>query len=90
MWLTTKAYSRNESLFLFFENRDGFNFVSYENLIKQKPYAKYRKDFKIDDDVFKNMESFNCLKIVEEFDVMKASRYDRIWDCGNSKYVWNK
>jgi len=75
MWLTTKAYSRNESLFLFFENRDGFNFVSYENLIKQQPYAKYRKDFKIDDDVFKNMESFNFLKIVEEFDVMKASRY---------------
>jgi len=25
-----------------------------------------------------------------EWEIMKASRYDRIWDCGNSKYVWNK
>ena len=75
MWLITKAYSRNESLFFFFENRDGFNFTSYENLIKLQPYAKYSKDFKIDDDVFKNMASFNFLKIVEEFDVLKSSRY---------------
>jgi hypothetical protein len=75
MWLTTKAYSKNESLFLFFENRDGFNFVSYENLIKEQPYTKFIKGFKIDDDVFKNMDSFNYLKILEEFDVMKASRY---------------
>lgn len=75
MWLITKAYSRNESLFFFFENRDGFNFTSYENLIKLQPYAKYSKDFKIDDDVFKNMASFNFLKIIEEFDVLKSSRY---------------
>lgn len=75
MWLVTKAYSRNESLFFFFENRDGFNFTSYENLIKLQPYAKYSKDFKIDDDVFKNMSSFNFLKIIEEFDVLKSSRY---------------
>lgn len=75
MWLATKAYSGNESLFMFFENRDGFNFTSYENLIKVDPYAKYAKDFKVDDDVFKNMASFNYLKILEEFDVMKSSRY---------------
>ncbi len=25
-----------------------------------------------------------------EWEIMKASRYDRIWDCGNSKYIWNK
>lgn len=25
-----------------------------------------------------------------EWEIMKASKYDRIWDCGNSKYVWNK
>lgn len=75
LWLATKAYSTNDSLYFFFENRDGFNFISYENLIKIKPYAKYSKDFKIDDDVFKNMSSFNFLKIIEEFDVMKSLRY---------------
>jgi hypothetical protein len=75
MWLSTKAYSTNDSLFLFFENRDGFNFTSYENLIKKPTYAKYAKDFKVDDDVFKNMASFNFLKILEDFDVMKSSRY---------------
>lgn len=75
MWLSTKAYSTNDSLFLFFENRDGFNFTSYENLIKRPTYAKYAKDFKVDDEVFKNMASFNFLKIMEEFDVMKSSRY---------------
>jgi len=75
MWLTTKAYSKNDSLFLFFENRDGFNFTSYERLIKKRPYTKYSKDFKIDDDVFKNMSSFNFLKIIEEFDTIKSSRY---------------
>lgn len=75
MWLVAQAYSKNESLFFFFENRDGFNFTSYEKLIKIKPYAKYAKDFKVDDDVFKNMSSFNFLKVVEEFDVLKSSRY---------------
>lgn len=25
-----------------------------------------------------------------EWEIMKASGYDRIWDCGNTKYVWNK
>lgn len=74
MWLVTRAYSRNESLFFFFENRDGFNFISYENLIKAKPYAKYAKDFKLDDDVFKNMASFNFLKVVEDFDTLKSLR----------------
>jgi transposase-like protein len=25
-----------------------------------------------------------------EWEIMKASKYDRIWDCGNAKYVWYK
>lgn len=75
MWLVTKAYSKNESLFFFFENRDGFNFVSYENLIKLKPYSKYAKDFKLEnDDVFRNMSSFNFLKVMKEFDTLDSSR----------------
>lgn len=74
-WLSNRAYAKNESLFFFFENRDGFNFVSYESLIKEEPYAKYRKDFKVDpNDVLKNLESFNYLKIMEEFDIMRATR----------------
>mgnify|MGYP003348389190 FL=1 len=25
-----------------------------------------------------------------EWEILKASRYDRIWDCGNAKYVYHK
>lgn len=25
-----------------------------------------------------------------EWEIMKASNYDRIWDCGNAKYIWYK
>src|ERR1700733_12205265 len=32
-WLTPRAYNNNQNLWFFFENKDGFNFTSYENLI---------------------------------------------------------
>lgn len=34
-YLCTRAYNENESTFLFFENRDGFNFMSIEGLVKR-------------------------------------------------------
>lgn len=74
-WLTTRAYSDKSSLYLFFENRDGFNFVSYEDLLKLPTYASYSRIVKTNDDPAKNMQTFTSLNFIEEFDLMKAIRY---------------
>lgn len=74
-WLSTRAYSDKGSLYLFFENRDGFNFISYEDLLKVNPYSTYYKTVKLSDDPAKNLQTFTALTIPEDFDVVKASRY---------------
>ena len=75
LWLGTRAYSPKGTLFFFFENRDGFNFSSYEDLLARPTYAKYTNRDKIDDDIIKNSYTFTFLKVIEDFDIMKASRY---------------
>lgn len=75
MWLLGKAYAANDTLFFFYENREGFNLVSYETLLKQPTFEKYYKDIKITDDPIGNMQSFNMLTIKEDFDVIKSMRY---------------
>lgn len=35
-YLCTRSYNTNESTFLFFENREGFNFLSIETLVKRE------------------------------------------------------
>lgn len=74
-WLSTRAYSDKSSLYMFFENRDGFNFVSYEDLLKNPTYASYSRIVKTNDDPAKNMQTFTSLNFIEEFDLMKAIRY---------------
>jgi len=36
----------------------------------------------------KMLDTFN--PNLTEFENMKMNGYDRIWDCGNVKFVWNK
>ena len=36
-YFTKQSYNENESPFLFFENRDGYNFISLEKLFQQNP-----------------------------------------------------
>lgn len=74
-WLTSRSYSSTDSLYLFFENRDGFNFVSYENLLAQPVYQRYYKSPKIKVDPKQNIDSINFLKIVQDFDIIAANRY---------------
>ena len=74
-WLSTRAYSDKSSLYMFFENRDGYNFVSYEDLLKRPTYASYSRIVKTDDDPAKNMQTFTSLNFIEEFDLIKAIRY---------------
>jgi len=74
-WLATRAYSDKSSLYMFFENRDGFNFVSYEDLLKVPTYGSYSRIVKTNDDPAKNMQTFTSLNFIEEFDLLKATRY---------------
>lgn len=74
-WLSTRAYSDTGTLYFFFETINGFCFLSYEDLLKQPVYSKFTRSAKTDTDVTKNLGTFTYLKVVEEFDLMKASRY---------------
>jgi len=74
-WLTIRAYAQKKSAFFFYEDREGFNFVSYETLSKADPYNKYFKSMKFGDDNIKNAKTFNFLTGIQDFDIMKGTRY---------------
>lgn len=83
-WLATRAYSADKSAFLFFQNREGYSFVSYETLKKRKVYAKYTKamkypiipgDSSAKDNYLKNQFIFNFVYGEKDFDVLKGIRY---------------
>lgn len=83
-WLATRAYSANKSAFLFYQNREGYNFVSYETLKKRKVYGKYVKALKYPiipgdpsarDNYIKNQFIFNFLYGEKDFDTLKGIRY---------------
>lgn len=73
-WLSPRAYNNKENLFFFFENRDGFNFTSYEHLINLPVYASYTRSVKTTPEPDKNMYSINDITIIEDFDIVKANR----------------
>lgn len=75
LWLTTRAYNDSETLYFFFENRDGYNFTSYENLISKTPYTKYTRSPKVTPEPTENMNSINYIKFVTDHDVIKGNRY---------------
>lgn len=83
-WLATRAYSVNKSAFLFFQNREGYNFVSYETLKKRQTYGSYSKAMKYPiipgdpsarDNYIKNQFIFNYVYGERDFDVLKGIRY---------------
>jgi hypothetical protein len=74
-WLVPRAYATNQNLFLFFENRDGFNFTSYENLLTLPPYATYTRSVKTTPDPDKNLTGYTFINVVEDFDIVKAIRH---------------
>lgn len=52
---TSKAFSQNESTFIFFENREGYNFYSLEGLFKRPTVAKLKySTVKLTDDNLKS------------------------------------
>lgn len=74
-WLSTRAYSSNGTLFMFYENRDGYNFQAYETLLNRPVYQTYYKRPKTDTDPQLTWNSVNVMKIVQDFDIIASGRY---------------
>jgi hypothetical protein len=73
-WLVPRGYGMNKNLFFFFENRDGFNFVSYESLLTAPTYQTYGYNIKLGQDPVLNSNTFNVINITQDFDMIKAIR----------------
>ena len=74
-WLLTRSFGVNNSLHFFYENRDGFNLRSFENLLKSSSYTTYYQSIKTDAEPLNNYNRFTNLIVVEDFDLLKASRF---------------
>jgi len=73
-WLAPRSYGPNKNLFFFFENRDGFNFVSYETLLTKPVYQTYAYNVKLEQNPVLNSNTFNVLNVTQDHDILKASR----------------
>lgn len=76
--LTQRSYNENESPFLFFENRDGYNFISLDKLFKQDPIqpaleystAKFSLDKKTSP--FETAKDMNRFEFEQSFNVLEG------------------
>lgn len=73
-WVTSRSYdASNKYCYFFYENRDGYNFQSYNSLIKQKPYKKLKYEIKqVDQDPAVNKDSIDKFTIKNDFDVLMS------------------
>ena len=68
-WATSRAYTQDKFCYFFFENKEGFNLVSLQTLMKQKPYKTIKYEVKkVDSDPSKNKDGIDDFKIVNDFD----------------------
>lgn len=73
-WVTSRSYdASNKYCYFFYENRDGYNFRSYNSLIKQKPYKKLKYELKtVDQDPAVNKDSIDKFTIKNDFDILMS------------------
>jgi hypothetical protein len=73
-WVTSRSYdASNKYCYFFYENRDGYNFRSYNSLIKQKPYKKLKYEIKtVDQDPAVNKDSIDKFTIKNDFDILSS------------------
>jgi hypothetical protein len=73
------SYNGNESPFLFFENRDGYNFVSLETLFKARAldpplnYNTAKVLYDQSESAFKNANDIKSFEFNQTFDVLKST-----------------
>lgn len=78
-YLASRSYNENESTFLFFENRDGFNFISLEKLFKRQVLNKLNYNTaKLTQDqstaAFLNSNDVNTFQFNVSFDVLENTK----------------
>jgi len=73
-WLTPRSYGPAKNLYFFFENRDGFNFVSYETLLQQPTYQIYGFNIKLGQNPVYNSNTFNLIQVTQDFDMLKTMK----------------
>jgi hypothetical protein len=74
-WLRNRAHNPDQTAFFFYENRNGYNFISYEDLLTLPTYDTYTRTPKTDTEPSTNKTSFYHIGFFEEFDVLKGNRY---------------
>lgn len=84
-----RRFSNNSS----FYNKLGFVFEknttpNYWYFSLKLPYEVYHRYSFRKSELHKKLQNFNA--DLSEWENMKLNGYDRIWDCGNLKYIWTK
>lgn len=75
LWLTSRAYADNRNAYFFYENRDGFNFSSFENLIKADANKTYYWQPNATADPSDNINTIRFLNVDSDFDILKGNRF---------------
>jgi len=74
-WLASRAYDANKNLYFFYETPDGYNFASYEDLLKIEPYGNYAYEVNVVADPSKNYKTVQYLKVDHDFDVLLGNKF---------------
>lgn len=74
-WLKSRGYNDSKTAYFFFENRYGYNYVCYEDLLTQNAYRTFSRTPKVDPDPSQVIDSYNYIAFPEEFDIIKGNRY---------------
>jgi len=72
-WVTARGYDQKKFCYFFFENKNGFNLMSLQTMIKQKPYKKLKYELKnTQSDPALNKDSIDNFNIINDFDMITS------------------
>jgi hypothetical protein len=72
-WATARGYDQKKFCYFFFENKNGFNLMSLQTMIKQKPYKKLKYELKnTQSDPALNKDSIDNFNIINDFDMLTS------------------
>jgi hypothetical protein len=71
--VTARGYDQKKFCYFFFENKNGFNLMSLQTMIKQKPYKKLKYELKnTQSDPALNKDSIDNFNIINDFDMLTS------------------
>ena len=73
-WAVSRSYDASKKYcYFFYEDRDGFQFKSYNTMIKQKPLKTLKYEIKtVDQDPANNRDSIDKFEILNDFDILTS------------------